>query len=64
MTEETVRKLNGAIAKALSAQEVKDGFARGVYEAVASSPEELAALTRDAYERWGRIIRDLGIKPQ
>ena len=59
-----MRKLNGAIARALSAQEVKEGFARGVYEAVASSPEELAALTRESYERWGKIIRELGIKPQ
>ncbi len=64
MPTETVRKLNGAIAKALSIQEVKDGFARGIYEAVPSSPEELAALTRDSHERWGKIIRDLGIRPQ
>jgi tripartite-type tricarboxylate transporter receptor subunit TctC len=61
---DTVRKLNSAIAKALSAQDVREGFAKGVYEAMASSPEELSGLTREAYERWGKIIRELGIKPQ
>jgi tripartite-type tricarboxylate transporter receptor subunit TctC len=64
MPDETVRRLNGAIAKALATPEVRDGFARGIYEAVSSSPEELAALTRDSHERWGKIIRDLGIRPQ
>jgi tripartite-type tricarboxylate transporter receptor subunit TctC len=61
---ETLRALNAALAKALAAPEVKDGFAKGIYEAVSSSPEELAALTRQSYEQWGRIIRELGIKPQ
>jgi tripartite-type tricarboxylate transporter receptor subunit TctC len=61
---DTLRRLNGAIARALATPEVKDGFAKGVYEAVPSSPEELAALTRDSYQRWGKIIRELGIKPQ
>jgi tripartite-type tricarboxylate transporter receptor subunit TctC len=61
---ETVRTLNSAIVKALAHPEVKEAFAKGVYEAVSSSPEELAALTRDAYDQWGKIIRELGIKPQ
>src|SRR4051812_47118972 len=61
---ETVRVLNGALVQALAAPEVKEGFAKGVYEAVSSSPEQLATLTREAYEQWGKIIRELGIRPQ
>ncbi|HXJ09713.1 MAG TPA: tripartite tricarboxylate transporter substrate-binding protein [Burkholderiales bacterium] len=61
---DTLRALNAALARALAAPEVKDGFAKGIYEAVSSSPEELAALTRQSYEQWGKIIRELGIKPQ
>jgi tripartite-type tricarboxylate transporter receptor subunit TctC len=64
LPEEAVRALNRALARALAHPEVKEGFAKGVYEAVSSSPEELASLTRDAYEQWGRIIRELGIRPQ
>lgn len=44
--------------------EVKEVFDRGAYEAASSTPEELGALTRDFYERWGKIVRDLGMKPQ
>jgi tripartite-type tricarboxylate transporter receptor subunit TctC len=61
---ETVQKLNAALVKSLEDPEVKEKFAIGVYEAISSSPEELAALTKDSYDRWGKIIRDLGIKPQ
>jgi tripartite-type tricarboxylate transporter receptor subunit TctC len=61
---ETVRVLNGALVQALAAPEVKEGFAKGLYEAISSSPEQLASLTRESYEQWGKIIRELGIKPQ
>ncbi len=61
---ETVAKLNAAIAKALAVPEVKEGFARGAYEAKSSSPEELAAWTRDFYDRWGRVVKELGVLPQ
>jgi tripartite-type tricarboxylate transporter receptor subunit TctC len=62
--KETVQKLNAALVKALAHPEVKAGIEKGAYESVSSTPEELAATTRDAYERWGKIIRDIGIKPQ
>jgi tripartite-type tricarboxylate transporter receptor subunit TctC len=29
-----------------------------------STPEELAAMTRADADRWGKIIRDLGISAQ
>jgi len=60
---DVVSALNAAIAKALAAPEVRDGFAQGAYEAVPSTPEELAALTRETYERWGRIVKSLGYVP-
>ena len=60
----TVQKLNAALVKVLGLPEVKEAFDRGAYEAASSSPEELTALTRDFHERWGKIVRDLGMKPQ
>ena len=59
-----VDALHGAIARALAAPEVRDGFAQGAYEAVGSTPAELAALVREAHGRWGRIVRELGVAPQ
>jgi len=64
MAPATVQKLNAALVKVLGMPEVKEVFDRGAYEAASSTPEELAALTRDFYERWGKIVRDLGMKPQ
>jgi len=61
---ETVRKLNAALAKALADPDVKAGIEKGGYESVSSTPEQLAAMTRNDYERWGRIIKELGIKAQ
>ena len=33
-------------------------------ETARSSPEELAALTRADADKWGKIIKQLGIAPQ
>jgi tripartite-type tricarboxylate transporter receptor subunit TctC len=62
MPKDTVRKLNAALVKALANPEVRSGIEKGAYESVSSTPEELAAITRDAHERWGKVIRELGIK--
>ena len=64
MSKETVRKLNAALVKALGNPEVKAGIEKGAYESISSTPEELAAITRDSYERWGKVIKDIGIKQQ
>lgn len=64
MPKATVQKINAALAKALADPAVKAGIEKGAYEAVSSTPEELAGLTRDAYDRWGKVIRELGIKQQ
>ena len=61
---ETVKTLNAAIARALGAPEVKEGFAKGVYEAVSSSPEQLGAMVKSGYDQWGTIVKQLGFKPQ
>jgi tripartite-type tricarboxylate transporter receptor subunit TctC len=64
MPKATVQKINAALVKALANPEVKAGIEKGAYESVSSTPEELAKITRDAHERWGKVIRELGIKQQ
>ena len=64
MPRATVQKLNAALVKALANPEVKAGIEKGAYESVSSTPEELAAMTREAYDRWGRVIKEIGIKQQ
>ena len=64
MPKQVVHKLNAALVKALADPEVKAGIEKGAYESVSSTPEELAAITRESYDRWGKIIREIGIKQQ
>jgi tripartite-type tricarboxylate transporter receptor subunit TctC len=64
MSKEAVQKINAALVKAHANPEVKAGIEKGAYESVSSTPGELASITRDAYERWGKVIKEIGIKPQ
>jgi tripartite-type tricarboxylate transporter receptor subunit TctC len=61
---ETTKKLNAALVKALNEPGVRAAIEKGGYESVSSSPEELGALVRRDIDRWGRIIKDIGFKPQ
>jgi len=58
------KKLNAALVRALADPAVKAAIEKGGYESVSSSPEELAAMTKRDIERWSRIIKDIGFKPQ
>ena len=64
MDKAVVQTLNAALVKALNHPDVRAGIEKGAYESVSSTPEELGALTKDSYERWGKVIKDLGIKAQ
>ena len=61
---EITRKLNSAFVKVLAEPEVKAAIEKGGYESVSSSSEELGAMVRRDIDRWGRIIKDIGFKPQ
>ncbi len=63
MRPELGQRLNAALPQAVAHPEVKEGFARGIYEAVSSTPAELAGIVKDSYERWGALVRRVGIKP-
>ena len=62
--EAVVAKLNTAIAAVMNEPEVRARLAQtGVVPGV-DTPAEFAAYLRDEYARWGRIIRDKGIKAE
>jgi len=63
MKPEVVHALNAALVKALRSPEVMEGFLNGGYEATPSSPEELGASMKDSYERWGKVVKQLGLRP-
>jgi tripartite-type tricarboxylate transporter receptor subunit TctC len=60
MPPETVQRLNAEIAKALRDPELQANFRSGGVDATTMSPQELLALTRAEYEKWGRVVRETG----
>src|SRR5262249_1739539 len=64
MPKEIVARLNAEIGRILFLPEVKKRVEDIAVENARSSPEELAALTRADAQKWGAIIRQLGITGQ
>ncbi len=57
-----ISRLNQEIVRVLNRADVKERhFAAGV-ETIASSPEELLATMKSDIARWGKVIRDAGIR--
>jgi tripartite-type tricarboxylate transporter receptor subunit TctC len=57
MPADLVTRVNGLISQALLSPQVKEFVAKGAYEVSPSTPAELAADIRSAYDRWGAMIK-------
>ncbi len=58
-----IERLHGALVRAYRAPEIEAQLrATGSY-AAADSPEEFAAFVRSENEKWAKVIREAGIKP-
>jgi tripartite-type tricarboxylate transporter receptor subunit TctC len=61
MPKDLVAKLNGEINRALFLPEVKKKMADIGVEVVNATPDELGATLRADAEKWGKLIKELGI---
>jgi tripartite-type tricarboxylate transporter receptor subunit TctC len=59
---ETVARLNAEVGKALAEPPIRERYAQAALEPVGGTPGEFAQLVRDDYAKYGRLIRELGIK--
>ena len=58
-----VQRIHAEFDKALKVRDVQDRLrAAGITEIVAAPPEAAAQFVRSEYQRWGKVIRELGIK--
>jgi tripartite-type tricarboxylate transporter receptor subunit TctC len=57
-----VARLNAGIAAVMSDPEVRAKLAQNGVVPAPNSPEAFGQYLRDEYARWGRIIREKGIK--
>ena len=60
MPPEIVQRLNTEIAKALRDPELQANFRAAGVDATSMGPQELLALMRAEYEKWGRVVRETG----
>ena len=63
LPKEIVASLNAEIGRILFLPEVKKRMEDIAVETAKSSPEELGAVTRADADKWGKIIKQLGIAP-
>jgi tripartite-type tricarboxylate transporter receptor subunit TctC len=59
-----VALLNQEINRAMSAPDVKEKIANLGMNVVAESPEYFAKLLKSDYEKYGKLIKDIGFQPQ
>ncbi len=57
-----ITALNREFVKAIDAKDVRDRLAAAGVDANSSSPEELGALIKSEVARWGKIVKDSGIR--
>ncbi len=55
-------KLSAGLAKALASPELQAQVRAQRVETLTSTSDELQTILRDDYERWGRIVKEAGIK--
>jgi tripartite-type tricarboxylate transporter receptor subunit TctC len=59
---EIIDKLHGAVVKAVGEPALKEKFARGAYEPIGSTPDELKKYLAADTARWTRVIKTAGIR--
>ncbi|WP_253261836.1 tripartite tricarboxylate transporter substrate-binding protein [Ramlibacter montanisoli] len=59
---EIVQKLNAEVAKLMASAETKKALFDAGVEPSPSSPQEMAAYLGVELERWGKVVKDAGVK--
>ena len=57
-----VDSLNREFVKAMNSQDVKDRLIAAGYEPKSSTPEQLADILRNDVAKWGKIVKETGIR--
>ncbi len=56
-------KLRTEINKALASNDVKDKFAKGgALEPMITTPEEFSAMIKADYDKYGKVVKEIGVK--
>jgi tripartite-type tricarboxylate transporter receptor subunit TctC len=64
LPREIVERLNTEAGKAIKQPDTRERLGSQGFDLFPSSPQELAALMKSEYARFGKIVRDAGIQPE
>ncbi len=62
--EGIVSRVHAETKRALNAPDVTDALLKTGNETVASTPEEFAAFLRAEIDKWQKVVKAAGIKPE
>lgn len=61
---DVVDRLNSEVSRIITDVDVKARFAAEGAEPAGGSPREFAAFVRADYEKWGKVVKAVGIRPE
>jgi len=61
---ETIAKIGAEVARVVNSPEVRARLAPQGIDIATGTPEELARLIREDSARWGKLMREAGVKPE
>ena len=61
---DVVNKLNTEIVQVLALPKVREQLLKMGFEIVPNTPDQYAAFLKDENARWGKVVRDLGLKAE
>ena len=64
LPRDIVDTLNSVAVKAMKAADTRERLGSQGFDLVPSTPQELAALMKSEYMRFGKIVKDAGIQPE
>jgi tripartite-type tricarboxylate transporter receptor subunit TctC len=61
---EIIARIGAESAKIVNSAEIKARLVPQGMDIATGSPEDLARIIREDHARWGKVIRDAGVKPE
>ncbi len=62
--KEVVDRLNGEIVQSVSLPNVREQLIKMGFEIVANSPEQYAVFLREENVKWGKVVKNLGLRAE
>jgi tripartite-type tricarboxylate transporter receptor subunit TctC len=60
---QVIAKIHEHVARALQSKDVQDKLTPQGWDVIGSTPTQFAAFLAEEHEKWGRVVKSAGIKP-